>query len=101
MSSFCCYFTRGWLVTRGSYYLLNLSENIGSFTKENRFRVSEHMVLRRLFRLRKVEEKGVCGKRCTSPSVSEVIKSLRVRWTKHVLLKEEAGNEHKILIVQI
>jgi hypothetical protein len=38
----------GWLVTGRSYYLLNLSENIGSFTKKNRFVVSELMVLKRL-----------------------------------------------------
>jgi hypothetical protein len=74
--------------------------------EEHRLRVFEKRVLRRIFRLKRVEVIGGGGKQHNgelhnlycSPSIIRIIKSRSIRWTRHVAYMGAKRNAYRILV---
>jgi hypothetical protein len=74
--------------------------------EEQRRRVFENRVLRRIFGPKRDEATGEWRRLhseelndlCSSPTIIRVIKSRRLRWAGHVARTREKGGEYKILV---
>jgi len=72
--------------------------------EEHRLRVSENWFLRRIFGLKRDEEKGEWKKLnneklndlYSSPNIIRVVKSGRMRWAGHVAPMEESENAYRV-----
>jgi hypothetical protein len=73
--------------------------------EEHRLRVSENMVLKRIFGTKRNVTGGwrkLCNEEfhnlCSSPSIIRMIKSRRIRWASHVARMGEKRNACRILV---